>query len=189
MTAGWWTTVGSCYGSKSGRLLPEMVSWTAGQAAITATGSATRSPPAGGGPMASRSRAIASYGSGWLVGRGHVAQVMRLTTLSHMEYIGTLEMECAMPDRKNAQKTERLTCRITPETAAQLASLARLWGGVVRPLTTAATVDEAIRRCYEAVMGPAEVERPAADAEPAVFEGESQRRPKPRPRPHKSRQK
>ena len=96
-----------------------------------------------------------------------------------------------MSERKPAEKTDRFSTRFTPETAAQLATLARFWGGVVRPLTRAAAVDEAIRRCYEAVMGPAGDEERAADAEPEpdVVEGARRPRPEPRKRPRGRRKK
>jgi hypothetical protein len=108
-----------------------------------------------------------------------------------------------MPQNKPARKTERLTARITAERAYQLDALARLWGGPVMPLTTAAVIDELIRRAYEAepavekirVLHEVELTAAAAESEPATAEpvesegagSESVGPPGPRPRRPKAR--
>lgn len=48
------------------------------------------------------------------------------------------------------RKSKRFDSRITEETAEQIRALAILWGGPVRQLSQAETVDEAVRRCYAA---------------------------------------
>jgi hypothetical protein len=49
----------------------------------------------------------------------------------------------------STNRTMRLDARIPPETAAQIESLSRLWGGV-RTLSRADVVVEAVRRAWEA---------------------------------------
>lgn len=54
-----------------------------------------------------------------------------------------------MPRNKPAERTSRLSARITPRTDEQIRDLARLWGGI-RPLTPAAVAEEAIERAWKA---------------------------------------
>lgn len=54
-----------------------------------------------------------------------------------------------MPNQKPAERTARISARITPRTAEQIADLARIWGGI-RSLTPAAVAEEAIDRAWRA---------------------------------------
>lgn len=50
-----------------------------------------------------------------------------------------------MPRNKPAERTARLSARITPRTEQQIRDLAQLWGGL-RPLSPAAVAEIAIER-------------------------------------------
>jgi len=54
-----------------------------------------------------------------------------------------------MPTTKPAERTERLSARITPKTFRQIQDLAHFWGPV-QQLTPAAVAEEAIDRAWKA---------------------------------------